>query len=833
MHETFMSDVRRSGYIHRPLPLYDEHSLEREQRQHAVIESVILLGSHTDTSDWSHRGVGELQLSAAAQGQTGFSVPNKIMESGSVPSDDLDAPLLLHSPTSMAAWPEGAPEDGDYTNFGNAWMVLKLPRADWTGYNRITLELRPDFPGVPNAYVRIKFRNEGAIPVPDLYDREGYHGMNLRSGEWNSVQLNMEELPRDAVTEIAIGYMLNGKDRATGDEMALRVRSIKLERAAEKLVSKGWTPAEREIIYSHSGYLPHGAKIAFASADAWTAASFQLIRCDDEAAVFTAEVRPAGTALGQYALLDFSSFTQEGRYYLRAEEAATGSFEIGDAAQVWQPSVWKALNFIFGERCGYPVPGVHGSCHADIVAKHNGLLLSYNGGWHDAGDVSQQTIQSAEVTMALFEMAEQARRHDEDLYWRLLEEGEWGLDFLLKTRFGDGYRATSAGMTRWTDGRIGGMDDAAARVHNQAYENFYCAGIAAYIHLRLPNAALAARLLQAAQEDFQYALDEFAMHGFNQKPIMWEHTYMTSESLYMATASWASSMLYRVTGGEHYARHAAEFIAYVLGSQELAGVPLADGTAVAGFFYRSTNRQVVQHFNHQSREHLYMEAFAAIVETQPDHPDADDWADSIEAYGRYVKWLSRYTAPYPMLASGVYREDEYADEHSFNLQHLLIDEHAREDYGRQLQEGVRLNDSLYLRRFPVWFSFRGNNAVVLSAGKAAAIAGAYMKDTELIDIAAGQLAWIVGSNPFGQSLMRGEGYRYAQQYAVLSGELTGEIPVGIQTFGNEDEPYWPQFNNATYKEVWTGNAGKWLSLVASLYAMDAIAETGAEESIDR
>ncbi|MCT6562891.1 endoglucanase, partial [Staphylococcus aureus] len=83
--------------------------------------------------------------------------------------------------------------------------------------------------------------------------------------------------------------------------------------------------------------------------------------------------------------------------------------------------------------------------------------------------------------------------------------------------------------------------------------------------------------------------------------------------------------------------------------------------------------------------------------------------------------------------------------------------------------------------------FRGNNAILLSAGKAASIAGKILKDKSLLDIAEGQLQWVIGMNPFGQSMMHGEGYRYAQQYSVLNGEITGEIPVGMETFRNEDE----------------------------------------------
>lgn len=79
----------------------------------------------------------------------------------------------------------------------------------------------------------------------------------------------------------------------------------------------------------------------------------------------------------------------------------------------------------------------------------------------------------------------------------------------MKTRFGDGFRATSAGMTRWTDGLVGGMDDAIARVHNQAYENFYCAGIEAYIGSQIAdNATMQNHLLRIAEEDLLFAIKE-------------------------------------------------------------------------------------------------------------------------------------------------------------------------------------------------------------------------------------------------------------------------------------------------------------------------------------
>lgn len=52
--------------------------------------------------------------------------------------------------------------------------------------------------------------------------------------------------------------------------------------------------------------------------------------------------------------------------------------------------------------------------------------------------------------------------------------------------------------------------------------------------------------------------------------------------------------------------------------------------------------------------------------------------------------------------------------------------------------------------------------------------------------------------------------------AALLGECAGELPVDVQTRGNGDEPYWPQMNNATHKEVWTTPADRWLAVVAEL-----------------
>ena len=376
---------------------------------------------------------------------------------------------------------------------------------------------------------------------------------------------------------------------------------------------------------------------------------------------------------------------------------------------------------------------------------------------------------------------------------------------------------TSAGITRWTDNRIGNMDDAVPRIHNSPYDNFLITGLLAKIIKSLPeDYVMRAQLLQVVKEDYSYALAGFEETGYKHEPIFWEHTYNTSKSLFLATMAWAEALMYQLTEDVTYQEQMIEWFNDLLDCQEKVGLELTDGTMLKGMFYRDETHKVFQHFNHQAREHLYALAFEEVLAAAPEHEKAERWLEHGRDYGDYLDYLGQFTDPYPMYASGIYSEDEWQDKESFYKQHLLVDDEAEASYQEQLKQGVKVGEGLYIKRFPVWFSFRGNNGILLSMGKSAAVMGRLLDRQTLLDKAHQQLQWMVGKNPFGQSMIYGEGYNYPQQYSVSSGEITGEMPVGMQTFGNEDEPYWPQFNNATYKEVWVGIAGKWLSLVAEL-----------------
>lgn len=167
--------------------------------------------------------------------------------------------------------------------------------------------------------------------------------------------------------------------------------------------------------------------------------------------------------------------------------------------------------------------------------------------------MSQQTLQTGEIAYSLLLMAERAKEKGNiDLYNRLMEEALWGMDYVMKTRLGDGYRAQTWGTNLWTDGKVGTDDDAGRRellVHNGALENFLLAGIEAYASMRIENdESLKGNLKKIAKEDFGYAMKRFNELGFAELIKKGGgHAAMASESQYHANISWAASMLYKLT----------------------------------------------------------------------------------------------------------------------------------------------------------------------------------------------------------------------------------------------------------------------------------------------
>lgn len=788
--EKLKEDVQNTGYVHSPLPLDYSKAFETWALHKKVTTSEVLCDMES-LNKWSHKGIGGMYLTDERSKSGKHS-------------------LRLVAPTTVdefLGWGLG---------FGTSMAIFDVGGQNWEKYNRIRLSIFPNCEGARSIYLNLYVENDGKIKVPDKYGREGYHEINLINGQWNECFVEMSELARDKVTKLSFAIEVFGKERTMGDSLKFDIDAVKLETIENPEVVSGWTPAENRIIFSTSGYRQDSEKTAIVRVNGHDGI-FKVIDDVTSREVHQGNITKKNTPIGSFEVIDFSDFTQQGKYRIKVGDVTTEAFFINQ--NLWDNSAWRVLNFMFVERCGYPVPEKHGACHTDLNGEHNGMKFAVNGGWHDAADMSQQTMQTGEIAFTLFELANKAKeKGNKELYLRLMEEAQWGLDYILKTRFGDGYRVQTWGTNLWTDGFLGTKDDSGRRqvkVHNRAFENFVFSGVEAYASMSIEkDEMLKEHLRKVAIEDYAFAKERFDALGFDELSGGGggDHAAMASNSQYMANISFTASLLYKLTGDKYYADEAANAIKYTMDCQRTE--PLKDKKKTRGFFYRDLNKKSIVHYTHQSRDHVFMQALTTLCETQPKHPDFPKWENSIRLHGEYLKNIMTFVEPYGMVPSGVYHVDEVKDSVNFYRVQVGIRSGAAKDYKEQLENGFKLDKEHYLKVFPVWFSFRGNAAVHLATGKSAALCGKFLKDKALINIAEQQLFWIVGKNPFGQSLIWGEGSNYAQQYTALPGETVGEIPVGMQSRFNEDTPYWPQFNTATYKEVWGSSAGRWLSLIA-------------------
>lgn len=164
---------------------------------------------------------------------------------------------------------------------------------------------------------------------------------------------------------------------------------------------------------------------------------------------------------------------------------------------------------MYSERCGTVIPGIHPICHTDDYSIHGDKRIIVNGGYHDAGDLTA-TGNTPGMAYGLFSLAERLGQQgtDPQLRERLIEEGIWGLRWILKTNFGDGYRSTGQLISYWTNGIIGDVDDRSGQAVNNPEWNFRVAAVEAIAarSLKESDPQLAIRSLRTAEQDWNYAV---------------------------------------------------------------------------------------------------------------------------------------------------------------------------------------------------------------------------------------------------------------------------------------------------------------------------------------
>lgn len=756
-----------------PLAIDETLTAEARWRQKLVLASR-LLDSMESLESWAHHGPGSLTLAEDRHHEGTHCLR-------------LTAPTKTDRPNRETGRP-----------FGESGARRQFAGEDWREFNRLSVWVYPTLPGFKVISFLIKLHNEGAVKVPDGYNREGLHFVLLRNGQWNQVVWEIPHLARDKVTGVELIYRLQGNEPGATNQVVFDLDQLELQRVTPDHF-EGWQVAPGKIAYSQSGYAVDGRKTALAG-DV-DAKEFTLVDAAGSV-VLQKPVETVRTELGVFQQLDFSNVRQPGVYRLQAGKLATRPFAIRESA--WTDTLWKVVNFFYCERCGDAIPGIHDVCHRDWQARHAGQTIGINGGWHDAGDLSQGLVNTAEAVQAMLELSETtaSRRAtppsglqpaappnsrgpgDPALSTRLAEEAVWGLEWLLKTRFGDGSRVTWATMDFWTDGVPGNADDVLGSVGDGPFDNFTGAAAEATAGrvLKQTHPELAARSLQAAIADWQFAVAR-----------------TRSPNLELAAAGLvASAHLFQATGEPAYAEKAVELARVVTECQQRevldAKVPLA------GFFYTSPKRDRILHYFHRGHEQAPIVGLASLCALLPGHPDWMRWYSAVVLHSEYLRRVARYTEPYGMLPASIYSLNESNDP----------------VHREQVEQGVPLGGGYYLRRFPVWTSFRGNHGTVLSQTKALSAAARLRGDRRLVELCHRQLEWVVGRNPFACSTMFGEGHDYLPQYTAMSGDMVGSLPVGIQTRGNSDQPYWPAANCYNYAEVWVHPASRWLAIAQDL-----------------
>ncbi len=737
-----------------PLPIVEEDTIVHSWLNKQVITSR-LLDDMESMQAWEHHGQGALEISEEQAKNGNHSLK-------------LTSPTFTDHPSSNGRPP------------GWCTALFNVDDEDWSDYNRLSFWVYPDLPGFRAISMSVVLKNEGTLKVPDEYGRLGRNFFMLKDGQWNHIVWEIAHLSRDKVTGVELTYRMQGNEPGATERVCYYLDTLELQTVKPDHF-EGWQVAPGKFAYSHTGYTCDGTKLALANG--LNADVFELHHAGTNQRILRKAIEIQQTALGEYQIMDFSEIEQPGSYRLVVNETQTEPFTISE--NVWEGTIWKTINCFYALRCGMEIPGIHGTCHEDWLAEQDGKRITFNGGWHDAGDLSQGVRNTCEADYAMFLLAEQLE--DGALKNQLLEEAKWGLDWILKNRFDKGRRCRWGTMDFWTDNIIGTVDDmVTTQIVDDPYHNFHAvsAQAIAYRLLKKSNPYLADRALLYAREDWECAVEELSRQSLQTHGI----------------GVIASLELYQSTHEQRYAGKAFELAEVVMACQQIEQpgweVPLT------GFFYRSPEKRRIQHYSHIGEIQSPVAGLVMLCELFPDHALQPRWRECVERYANYIKTVAEYTAPY----------------HTFPASIYSLDESNNPKFIEQVKQGIRLSDNHYLRRFPVWFDFRGNYGVLLSQTRAISAAARLLDDEELRDLVQRQLQWVVGFNPFCQSTMYGEGHDFAPQYTATSGDIVGGLPVGIQTNRHFDEPFWPADNCYNFKEIWVHPSSRWLAIQADLYA---------------
>lgn len=672
----------------------------------------------------------------------------------------------------------------------NTSIVINLDSHNFNEYNRLHLLMKPVATGFVNFYAHFAFGNETSKVV---------HTCSVIPNVWNDVLFEVGDVLRDNVLSLSITPFLFGTPPEAVPNVSFLVKDVYIEKVDLDDI-KGWSLKDR-IAYSHVGYFKDYEKIAIIENEKET--TFKL-KDEKNKEVYTGLTKKVSTNLGNFQIIDFSSFHTQGSYYIEVLDTKSNLFLINDNPYLL--SIWKSLQFLRTLRCGVAVENVHSACHLNCRGVSNdGRSVPCFGGWHDAGDVSQFEICTAEMADAILNLENVIT--DASLKERLKEEAKVGIDWLLQTTFEDGNRALAITYKMWRKNILYNTNKGVSNnvCENGPFENFLACSALLNAYKSYDDEIYKAWCLRIALIDFSEGVK-----GYENK-IYTKRWGPNIDATVCGIGAVCASRLYEITSDESYKNIAIEYGKIIMACQETT----YHNSSVRGYFYEDPNHTYLLTFEHRGHEQSPIEGIVSLCNTFKDSSDYDLWVNTLKLYKEYITDTMKYTAPYNLICGHVY------DINKLNLERFTIPANITKDDAlkilqSQIKKGIKLSDTIYLRIFPIAIQRRGFHATLLSKTKAVSLIASFFNDSELKQIVVNQLEWILGKNPFSSSTMYGEGYNYHPLYVAYSPQLIGALPVGIMTKGDDDEPYWPTVNNAVYKEVWGHTTGKYLAVIADI-----------------
>lgn len=673
-------------------------------------------------------------------------------------------------------------------------VSLKCNNLDLTNFNRLSFLIKANAIGYQNFYVHFSILNN---------DKWTTHAPIIVPNKWEHVIWEVGGLERNNIKEIMVSVFMMGCPPEGLPNVEIYLNEISAE-VVENDYDNGWD-LDNRIAFSHIGYHPNNEKIALTGKS--YAQTFEIFTTTNEL-VYQGNTENFNTELGSFTKMDFSNFKTCGEYYLVIDKIKSLPFNITE--KPFDSSIWKSMNFLRALRCGVDIEGIHSACHLNCRSFHSdGSSVPNFGGWHDAGDVSQFEICTGEMAHAILDLAETVKDRDNDLYIRLLEEARVGINWLLQTKFKDGYRALAVLYNVWRSNLLEKDNDSVYKntSDNGPFENFISSAALAKASLMFKDDEIYSTWCKReAIDDFYHAKEGYKNGVFTKR---WGKSV---DSQVAGHGILAAVELYNITNDPSYLEAAKEYAKIVLSCQETSGF---GKDKIRGFFYEDQNHTYTLTYEHRGHEQSPIHGLTKLIQVLPNDPDCSTWLFGINLYREYILKTINASKPYSLLPAHIYQLDK------INLirysSYGLDKDCALNGLKTQIQNGKKIDDNTYLRIMPISVQRRGFHATLLSKTKAVSSIARILNDPILKQIAIDQIEWIFGKNPFASSTMVSEGYNYHPLYVAFSPQIVGSLPVGIKTKGIEDKPYWPQATEAVYKEIWGHTTGKYLWILADIY----------------